>query len=177
MRVCSLYQGLLTVLMCEGLLWVKFGCSDFRRATTMSCLKDRVSHQDPYLGKGLLHTSKGLSAWSCLCSKSWLHHHINNNRRVKYPYSAHVMRMHEVSHLGWKRILAMMSVSQVLFVFLVHLASIILVQTQFCLKVALGVVQWLLQPWSSHLKEEKKEGYKGKRSERTITPCSSFEHL
>lgn len=85
------------------------------------------------------------------------------------PYSDHVMRMHEVSHLGWQRILAKMSVSQVLFIFLVSLASIVLVQSQFCLKVTSGVVQWPLKHWFSHLKEEKKEGY--------ITPCSSFEHL
>lgn len=86
------------------------------------------------------------------------------------------MRMHEVSRLGWKRTLAMMSVSQVLFVFLVHLASIIVVQLQFCLEVASGVVQWLLKPWS-HLKEEKKEGNNRKRAGGMITPCSSFEHL
>lgn len=123
----------------------------------MWCPEDRVPHQDPCLGKGLLHTSKGLSAQSCLCSKSWLHHHINNNWRAEHPYSNHVMRMHEVSHLGWQRILAKMSVSQVLFVFLVPLASIILVQSQFCLKVTSGVVQWPLKHWFSHLKEEKRK--------------------
>lgn len=71
------------------------------------------------------------------------------------------MRMHEASRLGWKRILATMSVSPVLFVFLVHLASIILVQYQFCLRVASGVVQWLLKPWS-HLKEEKSKNITAK---------------
>lgn len=57
-------------------------------------------------------------------------------------------------HLGWKGIVAMIDVcAQVPFVFLLpgfpH-SSPIPVPPQGCL----GVAQWLLQPWSSHLNEE-----------------------